>query len=87
MARLVDKKLSLRIPLYRTDKRTIEEIRSGRRVPPASVIRRPVQNLSLEDFALGADESHCSKESVETFPSSLSTSLEKLVHTALRSLR
>jgi hypothetical protein len=90
MARLVDKELSLRIPLYRTDKRTIEEICSGRRVPPASVMRRPLQDLSLEDFALGADESKCSKESAE-LPLVLeyikNNDLEKLAHAALHRLR
>jgi hypothetical protein len=90
MARLVDKELSLRIPLYRTDKQTIEDIRSGKRVPPASVMRRSLGNLSLEDFALGADESKCSKELAE-LPFVLdyikNNDLEKLAHAALRSLK
>jgi hypothetical protein len=87
MARLVDKELSHRIPLYRTDQKTLEEIRSGCRIPSISILRREDNDLSLEDFAQGPGESHCSKESAE-FPLVLeyikNNDLEALARRALR---
>jgi hypothetical protein len=90
MARLVDKELSLRIPLYRADTKTLEEIREGNRIPSVSLLRRPVNDLSLDDFALGPGEHACAKESTE-LPSVLdyikNTGLEAIAHNALARAR
>ena len=90
MARLVDKELSLRIPLYRTDRQTLEQVCSGRRVPPASVIRRPLDKISLEDFGLSPNESKCSKEPAE-LPTVLeyieNNGLDKIAQRELRKLQ
>lgn len=65
MARIVDKVYSQRIPMYQVDRKTLEEIESGYCVPRSSLFRRPLDNISLEDFALSPEESHQSKESEE----------------------
>ncbi|HYG35485.1 MAG TPA: hypothetical protein VEC99_11905 [Clostridia bacterium] len=90
MARLVDKELSNRIPLYRTDRKTLKEICSGKRVPPTSALRRPTNDLSLEDFALGPEDTKCSKE-IEELPIVLeyikNNALDKIARRELRKLR
>jgi hypothetical protein len=86
MARLVDKELRQPIPLYRTDKKTLEEIREGNRIPSASILRRPVNEVSLDDFACAPEEHAHAKDSAE-LPSVLdyikNTGLETVAHRAL----
>jgi hypothetical protein len=65
MARMVDKAYSQRIPLYRIDRKTLGKIESGCCVPRLSLFRGPLENISLEDFALSPDESRQSKEAEE----------------------
>ena len=90
MARLVDKELHQPIPLYRTDTKTLKEIREGNRIPSVSLLRRPVNDLSLDDFALGPGEHACAKEFTE-LPSVLeyikNTGLDTIAHRALKQPR
>jgi hypothetical protein len=65
MARVVDKAIHGRIPLYRVSPAELAEIESGSHVPGACLQRPPLDSMSLEDFALSPAESHCSKESEE----------------------
>jgi len=87
IARVVDMELSERIPLFFTDEKLLENVRAGCCVPPTSMMRHASEDFSLEDFALGSDESACSKESGE-LPLVLeyieNTNLEKVARHHLR---
>ena len=66
------------ILLYRTDTKTLEEIHEGNRIPSVSLLRRPVNDVSLDDFACAPEEHAHAKECSE-----LSSVLEYIKNTGL----
>jgi hypothetical protein len=86
MTRLVDKELRQPIPLHRTDTKSLEQIREGNRIPSVPLLRRPVNDVSLDDFACAPAEHAHAKECAE-LPSVLeyikNTGLDAIAHRAL----
>ena len=65
MARIVDKALHERIPMYRVKPDVLESVESGHRVPRHCLRGPQLNDMSLEDFALSPTESAQSKEAEE----------------------
>lgn len=67
MVRLVHRGLRMPVPLHRVSRGVLEIIRAGKRVPRLELQGCLLTEPSLEDFALGADESGKARE-VEELP-------------------
>lgn len=65
MARVVDKVVQKRIPMYQVKSKVLEAIVAGHRVPRRDLLGPRLNNMSLEDFALSPEESRQSKETEE----------------------
>lgn len=65
MARMVDKVLNDRIPLYQVKAEVLKSVESGNRVPRQCLRGPQLENMSLEDFALSPSETAQSKEAEE----------------------
>ena len=65
MARMVDKVLHNRIPMYQVKPDVLKSVESGNRVPRHCLQGPQLNNMSLEDFALSSTESAQSKEAEE----------------------
>ena len=65
MARMVDKVLHNRIPMYQVKSEVLKAVESGNRVPRQCLQGPQLNNTSLEDFALSPTESAQSKEAEE----------------------
>jgi hypothetical protein len=65
MARLVDKVLHDRIPMYQVKPEVLKSVESGNQVPRQCLQGPQLDNMSLEDFALLPEESAESKETEE----------------------
>jgi hypothetical protein len=81
MAPLVDKLFHKRIPPYQATPQVVETICSGACIPHIHPSRRMSEEISLEDFALGPDESARSKE-----PEELPTVLEYIENNDLENI-
>jgi hypothetical protein len=65
MARMVDKVLHNRIPMYQVKPEVLKSVESGNQVPRQCLQGPQLDNMSLEDFALFPEESAQSKEAEE----------------------
>jgi hypothetical protein len=65
MARMVDKVLNDRIPMYQVKPVVLKAVESGNRVPRQCLRGPQLDNMSLEDFALSPSETAQSKEAEE----------------------
>ncbi len=65
MARMIDKILNDRIPMYQVRADVLKSVESGSLVPRQCLRGPQLDNMSLEDFALSPDESAQSKEADE----------------------